>query len=59
MEDAFREAKCFGPSRSPLRLSRLNFVAYWRQENSNPALRPFLGMLRERYPDLSANPRPD
>ena len=39
--------------------TRLNFVAYWRQENGNPTLRPFLDMLRERYPDLSANPRPD
>jgi DNA-binding transcriptional LysR family regulator len=38
--------------------SRLNFRAYWRQANGNPSLRPFLDMLRERYPDLSADPSP-
>jgi DNA-binding transcriptional LysR family regulator len=32
--------------------SRLAFVAYWRQTNSNPTFVPFLAMLRERYPDL-------
>jgi DNA-binding transcriptional LysR family regulator len=36
--------------------TRLNFMAYWRQANSNPTLDPFLGMLRERYPDLSVGP---
>nr|WP_280514833.1 LysR substrate-binding domain-containing protein [Methylocella tundrae] len=34
--------------------TRLNFVAYWRQANRNPTLAPFLDLLRERYPDLSA-----
>jgi DNA-binding transcriptional LysR family regulator len=34
--------------------TRLNFRAYWRQGNSNPSLRPFLDVLLERYPDLSA-----
>ncbi len=33
---------------------RLNFAAYWRKTNSNPTLVPFLDLLRERYPDLSA-----
>ena len=33
--------------------TRLGFCACWRQSNSNPALRSFLDMLRERYPDLS------
>lgn len=32
--------------------TRLNFIACWLQRNSNPTLGPFLGMLRERYPDL-------
>jgi DNA-binding transcriptional LysR family regulator len=32
--------------------TRLNFRAYWRQANCNPSLRPFLDMLRERYPDI-------
>jgi DNA-binding transcriptional LysR family regulator len=36
--------------------TRLSFRAYWRQINSNPSLRPFLDLLRERYPDLSAAP---
>ncbi|WP_396604306.1 LysR substrate-binding domain-containing protein [Bradyrhizobium sp. YCK136] len=36
--------------------TRLSFRAYWRQANSNPSLRPFLDLLRERYPDLSAAP---
>lgn len=36
--------------------TRLSFRAYWRQTNSNPSLRPFLDLLRERYPDLSADP---
>ncbi len=33
--------------------TRLNFSAYWRASNANPTLGSFLGMLRERYPDLS------
>jgi len=33
--------------------TRLAFMAYWRQSNSNPTLLPFLAMLRERYPDLA------
>ncbi|MDR3436611.1 LysR family transcriptional regulator [Telmatospirillum sp.] len=33
--------------------TRFNFAAYWRETNSNPALQPFLNLLRERYPDLS------
>jgi DNA-binding transcriptional LysR family regulator len=36
--------------------TRLSFMAYWRQANSNPTLKPFLDMLRERYPDLSGPP---
>ena len=36
--------------------TRLSFRAYWRQANNNPSLRPFLDLLRERYPDLSADP---
>lgn len=36
--------------------TRLSFSAYWRQTNSNPALGPFLDMLRERYPDFSVEP---
>ncbi|MDR3530627.1 MAG: LysR family transcriptional regulator [Rhodopila sp.] len=35
---------------------RLHFRVYWRQANSNPALGPFLDILRERYPDLSGAP---
>lgn len=35
--------------------TRLTFAACWRHDNGNPALRPLLGMLRERYPDLSAS----
>jgi DNA-binding transcriptional LysR family regulator len=34
---------------------RLTFRAYWRQTNNNPSLLPFLQILRERYPDLSAD----
>ncbi len=33
--------------------TRLNFRAHWRQANGNPSLRPFLDMLRERYPDIT------
>ncbi|UPJ63685.1 LysR family transcriptional regulator [Bradyrhizobium sp. 191] len=36
--------------------TRVSFRAYWRQDNSNPSLRPLLDLLRERYPDLSADP---
>jgi DNA-binding transcriptional LysR family regulator len=32
--------------------TRLDFAAYWKETNDNPTLRPFLDMLRERYPDL-------
>lgn len=35
--------------------TRLSFAAYWRQTNKNPSLRPLLDMLRERYPDFSAD----
>lgn len=34
--------------------TRLNFSAYWRAANVNPAVSSFLTMLRERYPDLDA-----
>lgn len=33
--------------------TRLDFIACWRHANSNPTLVPFLGLLQERYPDLS------
>lgn len=33
--------------------TRLSFKACWRQANSNPTLKPFLALLRERHPDLS------
>ncbi|MCK1568809.1 LysR family transcriptional regulator [Bradyrhizobium sp. 173] len=36
--------------------TRLSFRACWREANGNPSLRPFLDLLRERYPDLSADP---
>jgi len=36
--------------------TRVNFMAYWREGNKNPTLGSFLAMLRERYPDLSAEP---
>ncbi len=39
--------------------TRLNFRAYWRQANYNPSLRPFLDLLRERYPDITSAPAPD
>ena len=39
--------------------TRLTFHVIWRQDNGNPSLRPFLDMLQERYPDLSAVPPPD
>ena len=38
--------------------SRLDFRAYWRQANDNPSLRTFLGILRQRYPDLSGATAP-
>jgi DNA-binding transcriptional LysR family regulator len=34
--------------------TRLGFSACWRHASYNPALEPFLDVLRERYPDLSA-----
>lgn len=35
--------------------ARLGFHAYWCETNGNPSLRPFLEILRERYPDLTAD----
>lgn len=35
---------------------RLTFSACWREANTNPSLRSFLAMLRERYLDLSEAP---
>ncbi|WP_456796891.1 LysR substrate-binding domain-containing protein [Bradyrhizobium sp. USDA 4473] len=39
--------------------TRLGFRAYWRLSNQNPSLRPFLDMLRERYPELPGLPVAD
>jgi DNA-binding transcriptional LysR family regulator len=39
--------------------TRLNFRAYWRHPNLNSSLRPFLDLLRERYPDVSGDSVPD
>ena len=36
----------------------VNFMAYWREANSNPALQSFLALLREHYPDLSGERGP-
>jgi DNA-binding transcriptional LysR family regulator len=36
--------------------TRFNFAAYWCEDNKNPTLGPFLGILAERYPDLSGGP---
>lgn len=36
--------------------TRLAFRAYWRHANCNPSLRLFADLLRERYPDFSAEP---
>ena len=33
--------------------TRLSFRAHWREANRNPALKPFLDVLRERYPDFA------
>jgi len=38
--------------------TQLNFVACWQEANSNPTLRPFLDILRERYPDISCASAP-
>ena len=35
--------------------ARLGFHAIWRDDNTNPSLRSFLEILRERYPDLSSS----
>jgi len=32
---------------------RIRFAAYWKETNRNPALRPFLDLLRERYSDTA------
>ena len=36
--------------------TQVKFMACWRDANSNPALGSFLAMLREHYPDFSADP---
>jgi len=38
--------------------TRVNFMAYWREANSNPTLASFLAVLREHYLDLSADSGP-
>lgn len=35
--------------------TRLNFSAYWRHNNTNPTLVPFVAMLGQRYPDLTGS----
>lgn len=32
---------------------RIRFAAYWKETNRNPALRPFLDLLRQRYSDTA------
>lgn len=32
---------------------RIRFAAYWDDTNRNPALQPFLDLLRESYPDIA------
>lgn len=44
----FREVREAG---SPARMS---IRALWRHANGKPSLPPFLNLLRDRYPDLSA-----
>lgn len=39
--------------------TQLHFAAYWREPNGNPTLKPFLDLLRDRYPDLSVFTVPD
>jgi hypothetical protein len=34
--------------------SRINYAAYWRSDNDNPALTGFVNLLQERYPLLPA-----
>lgn len=38
--------------------TRVNFAACWRGASRNPTLKPFLELLENRYPDLSAAPGP-
>lgn len=38
--------------------TRRTFGACWRRDNDNPALRPILDMLLERYPDLTSPSAP-
>ncbi len=39
--------------------ARVDFLAYWRRSNSNPAARSFIAMLREHYRDFSVGPGVD
>lgn len=34
--------------------SRINYAAYWQNDNDNPALAGFINLLQERYPSLPA-----
>lgn len=34
----------------PVGPARLEYAAYWREENENPALQPFFKLIEERYP---------
>ncbi|MFG1195501.1 LysR family transcriptional regulator [Xanthobacter aminoxidans] len=38
---------------------RIRFAAYWKETNRNPALRPFLDLLRARYSDTAPSMSPD
>ncbi|ALR20913.1 LysR family transcriptional regulator [Sphingobium baderi] len=35
----------------PTGQARIDYGCYWRSDDSSPALRRFLGLIRERYPD--------
>lgn len=38
---------------------RMQFVAYWKESNRNPALRPFLDLLSEHYTDVTPSSSAD
>lgn len=52
-QNAGRDGIVFRAIRSSVGQSYLDFFAYWREDNDNPALKYFFKLLKERYPSIN------
>ena len=53
MQAANRQKLIFNDLHSSAGQTYLDFFAFWRDDNENPALKYFFKLLKERYPSIS------